>query len=76
MKLKQMLKVFKFKWSVHGLGLVMAIAFLIGASALMPGGLLQSSDSTRVLEDGTTVHTSDPPGKDDHGPPVTDTPPP
>lgn len=39
MKLKQMLKDFKFKWSVHGVGLAMAIGFLIGSSALVPGEL-------------------------------------
>ena len=31
MKLKQMLKDFKFKWSVHGVGLAMAIGFVAHA---------------------------------------------
>lgn len=59
-----MKKYLKWKWSVHGLGLFMAIGFLIGSSALVPGELSKSmwgessEDSTdSVLSDCSTFST-------------------
>ena len=41
---------FNFKWRVHGLGIIMAAAFLFGASALVPSAL-----SKKVADDSLTT---------------------
>ena len=62
MMLKQVLKAFRWKWSVHGVGLAMAIGFLIGSSALVPGGLLNNPNSPPKFKYGPpTEHLPPPP---------------
>ena len=47
-----MKKYLKWKWSVHGLGLFMALGFLIGSSALVPRSV--SEKFTEVLSSNST----------------------
>ena len=56
------MKAFRWKWSVHGVGLAMAIGFLIGSSALVPGGLLNNPNSPPKFKYGPpTEHLPPPP---------------